>query len=101
MPQQTTETKRDRTSSAIVTCRVCGCSEHDACVDVAGNTCAWVGRQALCTVCRDAAVAIANWIAAAHEANFRPLMVEVGRICDKSIEQLERELGIPGKAGHA
>jgi hypothetical protein len=31
-------------------CRVCGCSELDACVDEAGGTCYWI-EQDLCSAC--------------------------------------------------
>jgi hypothetical protein len=34
-----------------MTCRVCGCSDFDACVDpVTGETCWWV-REELCSTC--------------------------------------------------
>jgi hypothetical protein len=31
-------------------CRVCGCTEFDACVDVLGRACYWVERD-LCSGC--------------------------------------------------
>jgi len=31
-------------------CRVCGCTEHDACLHPGGRPCAWVGAD-LCSVC--------------------------------------------------
>ncbi len=31
-------------------CRVCGCTEHNACVDEVGQACAWGGPD-LCTAC--------------------------------------------------
>jgi hypothetical protein len=38
--------------TAVLTreCRVCGCSELDACVDEAGGTCYWVEAD-LCSAC--------------------------------------------------
>ena len=31
-------------------CRVCGCTEHDACVDLFGGPCHWVEAD-LCSAC--------------------------------------------------
>ena len=37
-------------SEAERTCRVCGCTEHDACVDLFGEPCHWVEAD-LCSAC--------------------------------------------------
>lgn len=51
------EIRRQTKRLAERTCRVCGCSEHDACVDPdTGQTCGWadVPGSPLCTACRTA-----------------------------------------------
>jgi len=64
--------KRDR--EGLIRCRVCGCTENDACP--AG--CSWYDLD-LCTVCRAVVVAIAEWTDAARHVNRAALWREVGR----------------------
>lgn len=52
--EQLREVKRDR--NGFVRCRVCGCTEVDACAD----GCGWADTD-LCTTCDRAAQAIVAW----------------------------------------
>lgn len=56
--------RRDR--NGLTRCRVCGCTELDAC----NPPCGWqAGHEDLCTTCHAAAEAIHEWMWAARRAN--------------------------------
>jgi hypothetical protein len=62
-----------------VSCRVCGCSQNDPCIDTNGESCAWVGKQDLCTTCEMAVAALYEWSQSARRANMAALMREYRR----------------------
>ena len=69
--------KRDK--DGLIRCRVCGCTEGDACAD----GCSWVDDD-LCSTCGSASEAIAAWIYGARRANKTALWRE-------AVDKLERE----------
>jgi hypothetical protein len=69
-----TEPRRDRNGN--IRCRVCGCTEVDACAD----GCGWVqGEADLCTTCAAAADALVVWLESARRPNRAALWREVRR----------------------
>lgn len=74
--------------NGLVRCRVCGCTDLDACA----NSCAWVDGQDLCTTCRDAAAAIREWRETARRPMMTRLLAEVGEM-----ERLDRAGTARGK----
>ena len=59
--------------NGFVRCRVCGCTEIDACP----GGCGWVpGEENLCTTCGEAARAILIWRGSARRANIAALLRE-------------------------
>ena len=69
------EVRRDR--NGLTRCRVCGCTEVDACPE----GCGWEpGEEDLCTTCAEAALAIADWMFAARRANKAALWREATRM---------------------
>jgi hypothetical protein len=66
------EVKRDR--NGLTRCRVCGCTEVDACAP----GCSWV-EEDLCSVCAVAAEALFDWLGDARRANKSALWREVER----------------------
>lgn len=69
--------RRDR--DGLTRCRVCGCTQADGCP----GGCEWVDDD-LCSVCSDAADALAAWIYGTRRANKTGLWRE-------AIDKLERE----------
>lgn len=68
-------------AKGFIRCRVCGCTEVDAC----NPPCGWVpGEADLCTGCHQAAAAIAEWKGGARLANMSALMREVDRIIESA-----------------
>jgi hypothetical protein len=66
--------RRDR--NGLTRCRVCGCTETDACL----GGCAWVPTEEdLCTVCYDAALALAHFMAESRRPNRAALWQEAER----------------------
>lgn len=64
--------RRDR--NGLVRCRVCGCTNVDACMP----SCGWTpGYTDLCTGCDDAAVALVKWCDGARRVNRSGLWREV------------------------
>ena len=73
-PKPSRKVKRDR--DGLTRCRVCGCTELDAC----NPPCGWEpGHEDLCTTCNAAAKAIVQWLWAARRANKAALWREVER----------------------
>lgn len=64
--------KRDR--NGLTRCRVCGCTEMDACAP----SCSWVDAD-LCSVCQAAVDAMVEWFHDARRANFAALRREYER----------------------
>ncbi len=64
--------KLDR--NGFVRCRVCGCTEEDAC----SPPCGWA-EDDLCTTCATAAEALAKWMEEARRPNRAALEREVER----------------------
>jgi predicted Fe-S protein YdhL (DUF1289 family) len=64
------EPRRDR--DGLIRCRVCGCTERDAC----DPPCSWV-EDDLCSGCHDAVSAIAIWQLGARRNNRTALLREV------------------------
>jgi hypothetical protein len=65
--------KRDR--NGLIRCRVCGCTELDAC----DPPCAWVlNEEDLCTTCGDISVYLASWLESARRPNLAALLREAG-----------------------
>jgi len=64
--------KRDR--DGLIRCRVCGCTEMDACP----VGCSWV-EEDLCSVCAQAVAGLLEWEDAAHRANLGALLREYRR----------------------
>lgn len=62
--------KRDR--RGLMRCRVCGCTVADACP----GGCAWTDED-ICTVCAEAAAAVAEWTFAARRVNWSAFHREV------------------------
>lgn len=62
--------KRGR--DGLVRCRVCGCTDVDACP----NGCSWVEYD-LCSVCAMAAEVLSDWVEQARRANKTALWREV------------------------
>lgn len=58
----------------LVRCRVCWCTEREAC----NPPCGWF-EEDLCTSCALAAEAITSWMERARRANISALLREVGR----------------------
>jgi predicted Fe-S protein YdhL (DUF1289 family) len=67
--------KRDR--NGLIRCRVCGCTEVDAC----DPPCSWVEKD-LCSGCADAAEMIARWTEGARRINLAGLLREARRRVD-------------------
>jgi hypothetical protein len=67
--------KHDR--DGFVRCRVCGCTERDAC----DPPCEWV-EDDLCSGCAEAAEMLARWKEGARRTNFAALMRETQRRLD-------------------
>lgn len=59
----------------MMRCRVCGCTQTDACA----NGCEWV-EDHLCSVCHDAAKALAVWCAEARRPNKTALWREAQKM---------------------
>lgn len=57
-------------------CRVCGCTEVNAC----NPPCGWTGDGTICTSCAHAASAIADWMDGAVRANITGLIREAKAI---------------------
>jgi hypothetical protein len=71
--------KRDR--NGLTRCRVCGCTELEAC----NPPCGWApGEDDLCTNCAATVQVMATWQEGAHRANISALLRE-----------LHRELALP------
>ena len=69
------QVRRDR--NGLTRCRVCGCTEGDACP--AG--CGWVtGEDDLCTTCHEAAQALSVWLNGARRVNWAGLRREAEKI---------------------
>jgi hypothetical protein len=65
------EPRRDR--NGLVRCRVCGCTEADACIP----PCSWEpGQNDLCTTCAAAVDAMVEWANSARRANMAALRRE-------------------------
>lgn len=60
-------------TAAPAVCRVCGCSDAEACP----SGCAWYDPT-LCTTCALAVEAVVEWIEEAHKPDTNRLMREVG-----------------------
>lgn len=69
--------KRDR--NGLTRCRVCGCTEADACL----HGCCWV-EEDLCSVCAVAAEALADWYRDARKIRLAALRREVTRRLETS-----------------
>jgi hypothetical protein len=67
------EPRRDR--NGLTRCRVCGCTEVDAC----HPPCSWA-EEDLCTTCADAALHVHHWLYSARRANWAGLRREVAKI---------------------
>jgi hypothetical protein len=68
------QVKRDR--KGLTRCRVCGCTEVDAC----SGGCSWVpGEANLCTTCDETAGSMVVWCLNARRANMAGLMRELER----------------------
>lgn len=66
------EPRRDR--DGLIRCRVCGCTEADAC----DPPCGWTpGEDDLCTSCCATVIVILTWIESARRANHTALWREV------------------------
>jgi hypothetical protein len=66
--------RRDR--NGLTRCRVCGCTQVDACPE----GCGWAkGHEDLCTTCAAAAEALAIWLMAARRPNRAALWREAVR----------------------
>lgn len=72
------DVKRDR--NGLTRCRVCGCTEIDACP----VGCSWVEAD-LCSVCATAAEAISDWIGDVRRVNKTALWREALRDRVRSI----------------
>jgi hypothetical protein len=60
--------------NGFLRCRVCGCTEVDACP----GGCGWVSSEEdLCTTCGDAVRALLVWIASTRRGNVAGLLREV------------------------
>jgi len=70
MSDLTSTVKRDR--NGLVRCRVCGCTERDACA----NSCSWVEFN-LCSTCDAAKEALLEWHEQARRANWKALLREL------------------------
>jgi hypothetical protein len=70
MSDETSTVKRDR--NGLVRCRVCGCTEIDACP----GGCGWVEFD-LCSTCNEAKEALLEWQERARRANWTALLREV------------------------
>ena len=50
--KKATKKTKKKAKPKVRTCRVCGCTDDNACVDnETGETCGWVGDEDLCTMC--------------------------------------------------
>jgi hypothetical protein len=65
--------KTDR--HGFVRCRVCGCTEIDACA----NGCGWVDED-LCITCNNAVLAVGDWMENARRPTWAGLRREVDRL---------------------
>lgn len=66
------EVKTDR--DGLIKCRVCGCTEREAC----NPPCGWQpGELDLCTSCADAIWELRAWLERAHRPSMRALVREV------------------------
>lgn len=67
--------RRDR--DGLTRCRVCGCTDVQACCP----PCGWVpGEYDLCTACDHAAETIAEWLEGSHRPSKAALLREVARL---------------------
>jgi hypothetical protein len=70
--QEAPPVKRDR--NGLVRCRVCGCTEVDACAP----GCSWVDSS-LCSVCDEVIDALGVWFCDSRRPNVTALLREVRR----------------------
>lgn len=52
-----------------VRCRVCGCTEDHPCNNPGGETCAFMGKENLCTSCATGVENYREWKRSAHRPN--------------------------------
>jgi len=72
----TKATKVRRDKNGLTRCRVCGCTETDACP----GGCQWApGEPDLCSVCDQAALALSDWELSARRPVLAALLREVKR----------------------
>ena len=64
-----------RYGAGMMACRVCGCTEIEAC----NPPCSWVAPS-LCSGCAGIVHAITDWMDEAHRANFAALIREAKQI---------------------
>ena len=68
--------KRDR--DGLIRCRVCGCTELEAC----DPPCAWFDAD-LCTSCALVVEALASWMEGAHRPSWAALVREVAAVRER------------------
>jgi hypothetical protein len=62
-------------ANGFIRCRVCGCTEIDAC----DPPCSWI-EEDLCSGCAEAVHAMANWAEGARRPNLAGLLREFKRL---------------------